>query len=269
MCMYSFEKNAYSISQEPRLKQDQIKDKNHNRVSNNKTANPSQITIKETDVSFSPQTTHSEKLKQKGCNPYNDRQDNPEQSRRMPNDPPSYSTWIMAFATFILAVFAGIQLLISRNSARRELRAYVFVEEVTIKNSIDPVKKPSITMSIKNYGQTPASNMIAVGTLAVHEYPLVSKLLQGPAGKGPISRFSIASNGSVYQEISLNRTLKPEEVEGLQGGNMAIYLFGNISYADVFKVKRSTNYRFMYNSYTGKVGTDTAMVACEYGNEAD
>jgi hypothetical protein len=49
---------------------------------------------------------------------------------------------------------------------------------------------------------------------------------------------------------------------------MAIYVFGEIKYKDIFKTERSTRFRMMYGG-GGGAAPDGALTFCEEGNDAN
>ncbi len=186
---------------------------------------------------------------------------------------------IIALLQFF-ALFAMFR--ITKSNGRRQLRAYVFIHEITLANvfgqipSGQPLNKPGPWISrpkegpinyiiIKNSGQTPAFEVRHVARIGIWEYPLKSKL--PILGIPPLTSVSTLPPGGEGGKIhALPKPLTPEQITALQKGIAAIYVYGEITYIDAFKIKRFTKYRY---SHTGPIGETMVMRACEEGNEAD
>jgi hypothetical protein len=58
-----------------------------------------------------------------------------------------------------------------QDTAERQLRAYVFVESAQVINVVDGSGSPEAHVVIKNYGQTPAYELVNVSGFAMDQYP--------------------------------------------------------------------------------------------------
>src|SRR5262249_51673089 len=93
-------------------------------------------------------------------------------------------TVILAFATAFL-YFATRDLVEgAEDTAKRQLRAYVFLDQMTI---ADPMGTPKISIRIKNYGSTPAYGVVFWSEGVLREYPLTSPLIRSRAEDSPVS----------------------------------------------------------------------------------
>jgi len=216
----------------------------------------------------------------------------PKNWRDVLNNPTDCFTGIIAIFTLCLFMAAAWHVVIAIRAARRQLRAYVFIKEVRIENVTGPPpvearlendtapgpwvyypsKGPIVTMAFKNFGQTPAYEVLHGADLCSHEFPLIGNSLPlqtKPDISQVVTKVAMPPSGEGVKILTMEKPLTPEEVKQLEVGKTAIYLYGEITYRDAFRKKRSTKYRYMYNGLTGTVGKTNAMTGCEEGNEAD
>jgi hypothetical protein len=185
-------------------------------------------------------------------------------------------------------VFVGyIQARRMRVTARQQLRAYMFVDNITIGNVTTPLAwevgggyaptgaeithpalGPVCRMVIKNTGQTPAHRVVNWGEIVLREFPLQGRLKLS-AHPLFITKTSIPTEGISSKNLVMGKPLLADDVGDLKRGQKAIYVFGYIKYRDAFGRRRRTNYQFMYGSFTGGIGINTAMTICEKGNTAN
>lgn len=170
-------------------------------------------------------------------------------------------------------------------TARRQLRAYVAVERGIIANVADPPTPkgekietvarilhpdagPTIQITIKNSGQTPAYDLVHWATARLDKFPLETELASMP---DPRSKYRNVVGPGIpeVKTIRLPKPLELPEKIGLREGSLAIYCWGEIVYRDAFGKRRYTRYRCMYGYMCGIIGVATDMVYCEEGNEAD
>jgi hypothetical protein len=194
---------------------------------------------------------------------------------------------LLVFVTVGLVLVGWIQARRMRVTARQQLRAYVFVDNIAVYNVTTPLawevgnnyqptgaeithsaRGPFVVMVIKNTGQTPANNVINWGDVILREFPLKGKL-PSPSGKALfVTKSSIPTGGVSTKTLSMPTPLLADEVGDLKRGTKAIYVFGYISYRDAFGRRRKTNYRFMYGAFTGGIGITTGMTISDEGNHA-
>jgi hypothetical protein len=194
-------------------------------------------------------------------------------------------TIIIAFATAVQAIALIITIIVMLRTTRRQLRAYVFVNDISIFNVANPLhplakdyKKtgaeisrpndgPIIAMTIKNSGQTPAYEVVNEGHMCIQEFPLISNLPTEPPSKF-ITKTAIPPGGITTKNLTM-RPLTKEEIAQLRNGTMAIYVYGKIIYKDTFGKISFTNFRVMHFAAAQIIGIGTGMTICDEGNEAN
>lgn len=199
-----------------------------------------------------------------------------ENWRRILKNPTSIFTGILAIFTIGLVVVGWFQFAAIRNTAKRQLRAYVFPEIIDIDNVEEPSPNhapegpPSITIKTKNSGQTPAYDVTWTGYMSIREYPLGPDGLPLPRRPSEhISKMHIPPGGIVYQTRQMNRPLTAAETFDLRKCKLALYIHGKIAYRDAFNKSRITRYRFFYNGLCAKSGRAPRWLAYKDGNEAN
>jgi len=174
-----------------------------------------------------------------------------------------WATWYLYRATKRLVGGA-------EDTAQRQLRAYVLVEGVHVKNAVSGEGQMLAQVTIKNFGQTPASEIVTVTGFAFGGWPLSRDLtLTIPESEftKPNRSRSVLGPTQTEHATTLVRAPTSDERQALITGQLAIVIYGEIRYLDAFKRQQTTKYRFMMG---GPVGTTTAghLAACEEGNEA-
>ncbi|HYM19503.1 MAG TPA: hypothetical protein VEW28_00700 [Candidatus Kapabacteria bacterium] len=170
-------------------------------------------------------------------------------------------TLLLVLVTAILAIASFWQIFISRSTARRQLRAYLYC--TTSPN--EPLQTNVIPFIIKNSGQTPAYNVVVWIISGIREFPLIRPLVGGNPTNTP-SRIAIHSN----MDIEINATLPPN-ITNFRGQNEALYFWGRIEYEDIFRKRHHTNFRF----HSFRVGIAkgefvvTEITPSHEGNEAN
>jgi len=172
------------------------------------------------------------------------------------------STVVLAVATIALALFSLCQVVIMSRSARRQLRAYVFVSTAEI--DIDDPQNLRASVSIKNSGQTPAYDLINRGGVTIGEVPLREALR--PRDREASLSKSALGPGEVLGKYFGTRPLTPDERAAVRSGSHAIYVYGEILYRDAFGRRRYSRYRFMHGGEAPI--RHRHLVVCEEGNEA-
>jgi hypothetical protein len=226
----------------------------------------------------------------------------PKEAKNTQNKPPNNyrespinktDTFIISDKTIAIAatIAAFLQFLglcvviyITIRNARRQLRAYVFIETVDLTNIFGnapagqplsigpwifrPPDGPIAHITIRNSGTTPAFEEIHISDIVMKEYPLKSKLVLPK--RAPYAGVAcIAPRVTTMTSIVMPHPLTPEELSELRDGKIAIYVHGEITYRDAFNKKHFTRYRLRHNGYSGIIGQTTVMNICEEGNEAN
>ncbi len=127
-------------------------------------------------------------------------------------------------------------------TAERQLRAYVHVSGAKIFD----VGKPDVRtaqVSVRNCGQTPAYNMRFWVGIGVREFPL-STTLEPPPAPFPMESDVLPPGTPSVMKVPVPR-LNAWEEGHLQSGDAAIYVYGRVTYMDVFNVSRRTDVLYM------------------------
>lgn len=182
----------------------------------------------------------------------------------------AYSTVVLAIVTTLLALFTfrlwkstGKLVIGAEKTAKRQLRAYVMIPQVTIKNITqqDGIVSQFVYIEAKNFGQTPATHCTYWVELSANEFPLKNVLKKTASTKD--SGVGVIAPSDTFTI----RTKIPLLSNGneIHGGRYALYVYGEFSYNDAFGGVQTTDFRFMRN---GKGWTsDGEMDMCEEGNE--
>jgi hypothetical protein len=150
---------------------------------------------------------------------------------------------------------------LSEDTAKRQLRAYVLVESVVA--SKDPRSKDGFgaVVTTKNFGMTPAKDLSEWVEITVADLPLTISL---PPHKPNNPSRSIVGPGVSTIQIPTMKKL-PDDIESAVLENRAaIYVYGEVQYADAFGERRTTKYRLMSSGQGHVLGL---YRACSEGNE--
>ena len=157
------------------------------------------------------------------------------------------ATFVMAAATIAIAVFAFYQACISRDTARRQLRAYVVAKPYRAFNVDDRGLIAQVYTTIVNVGATFARNV---------ERSVGVNILSGPVPEkfedlGPLTREEgkmVLAPGVEGYVIRNLRALQRDELAKLMTpeGELKLYAFGRITYDDVFGKPHVTTFCHAY-----------------------
>jgi hypothetical protein len=163
---------------------------------------------------------------------------------------------LLQFAALIATFF------LMRRTAERQLRAYIGVASGHLAvEFINGVFKPTVTIRVRNFGQTPAYHVHSKGsiTLAAEFSASLNERLLPIGGKNALFPQS-------DQRILLSQDFNnPPGTTPLE-----TFVFGYVSYRDAFGKQQRTNFRFTCISNAPQVpGPFQADLSpCEEGNEA-
>lgn len=150
------------------------------------------------------------------------------------------------------------------NTARRQLRAYVAIEDARI-NRVDAGAKPEALLTIRNFGQTPAyrfavsaqTDFVLVGAEthpAPDDPPVLGHLAPG-------AEFRVAAQ-SLY-------TLNMSSLMQLQNGAANVFVHGIIRYVDTFGQPHFTRFRTTMGGPHHEIPSHRVLISCYEGNETD
>ena len=155
----------------------------------------------------------------------------------------------VSLLTLLGTVFVGWTLLETRNTSRRELRAYVFADSVGVYllKSQTPRSengKVGSTIVIRNSGQTPAYDVVHWCSLVCHpihrEEELVIPLITD------VVKTNLPPGGAMHANRRIIAHLTRHDQQEMREGRSALYVFGRIVYRDAFNRMQHTIYRFAY-----------------------
>lgn len=182
--------------------------------------------------------------------------------------------WVAAISTIVstAAVLVAIGLTyqanaIARDTAKRQLRAYIGVTASSI--SISPDNKGFIIqVELKNAGQTPAYEVAIMGESFGADYPLTNERAFGPLEDG--HRCPLYPGDSLYgvyalkaEGVSADLVMKQVQTSG----NMGLYVQGLCEYLDAFGERHTTQFRYVCG---GRIALTSGMImhAALTGNTA-
>lgn len=169
--------------------------------------------------------------------------------------------WIV-IGTLILAGASIFQIEIARRTAKRQLRAYVLIDNggvydasriglqesqpnvVLLTNFTNFI---AVDLVIKNSGQTPAGHVVHWAQLAISD--VANEYLLVPPENLEESQASVIGPGQVNTKslLFLPFPLAPPVIAQIVSHDKGIYVYGKIVYRDIFKRRRTTTYRLRYS----------------------
>ncbi len=154
--------------------------------------------------------------------------------------------WIALGTVFL--VFIGIgALCISRDTEKRQLRAYVAPVVRSWRGLING-KPLGVEFAMVNYGQTPASHFTKRGTIEIMPFPLPKKYIfiipQEPIEQ--VTNVFPKAENPLTGWIQYVRPFTEAEIIEITSDttHRRAYVFGTLAYSDVFGEAHVTNYCF-------------------------
>lgn len=208
-------------------------------------------------------------------------------AREIQEEVSKWTRWVGIFtgalvvATILLAGPAIWQAIIARQTMRRQLRAYVGYHNATIGWLRDGDRdsygyrpeRPGHAIAgivIKNYGQTPAHDVMHIGGVVISEYPDPSNPM-----RISVESFQGAARSVMFPNDEAGTTVNHHQLTDAQWTALhehhRFYVHGVIRYRDVFGMEHETRYRVVYPK-TGippETGDGGRMDYCKDGNEYD
>lgn len=143
----------------------------------------------------------------------------------------------------VAAIFAFYQLDLATVSAERQQRAYVMIEAAGVYD-VEEGKRPFFKATIKNFGNTPAIDVMWFPLVSLGAYPRKPTTADFPQIQ---YKSNLPPSGERQEWGILDHLLTKDEVESLQKNTSAIYLDALITYTDVFKKSRRTIFKSIAN----------------------
>jgi hypothetical protein len=188
----------------------------------------------------------------------------------------SVAIWIGFFGAVILALGFSINLqkivldweakpIGPTESEINRQRAYVLVEASEIRY-LAQQRPVEVWISLKNNGLTPAFELERWATIFATKFPN-TKFERAIFGS---ARSVLGPSGAVdFGPIRMSRDLTFAESEEVAKGTMAIYVYGEIRYRDIYQITRCTNFRLMYRGTGGRPAGPAALEQLPEGNNYD
>jgi hypothetical protein len=133
------------------------------------------------------------------------------------------------------------QAMIAEDTEQRQLRAYVGVEDHKLSN-VGSGQRPHWEITIKNFGQTPATG-VSYRVASVIDYSqsptkLSEKPFEGSGILFPGDRMTPTND--------VTNPLTPVDMTGISSGNTLFHVYGQVKYRDAFGERRCTKFRLMF-----------------------
>lgn len=155
-----------------------------------------------------------------------------------------------------------------KDTAKRELRAYLSYEEGSIINFTGD--QPRVQIRIANSGQTPAYKIAARVVIAFLKWPL-----ENPAPAFPLSDEIEQRSGPcgprshfILSRVLTDPPLPANRMSLLARKDAALFVYGEVRYEDVFGDPHSVKFRLAHGGQT-EVHPLGNLATCEEGNDAD
>jgi hypothetical protein len=166
--------------------------------------------------------------------------------------------------TFLLIAVGVAQVTIMRFTARRQLRAYVFIESVEF-SDIEIGASPTVVIKVKNYGQTPAYDLGQWAAVGLDTFP-VPQHPPGPLPNSDLPRRALGNGDVASLHPAPDRVpLNQADMAAIDAAQSAIWVVGEVRYRDVFRKRRYTRFRLFLNSEKRMSG----FAAHHEGNKAN
>jgi hypothetical protein len=153
-------------------------------------------------------------------------------------------TGVLAISTVGLWVATILSLRHARETAERQLRAYVCVAKGMIKN-FSPDKIPEVVVWLKNVGQTPAYDVQS--WLAIEGDSLPRKKPFKSDWKFTDHKSVIGPGEGSTILIDTEAPITAKYIDAIKDRRWAIWGYGLIRYRDAFGKNRTTEFRLIYN----------------------
>jgi hypothetical protein len=148
----------------------------------------------------------------------------------------------------------------AKESAQTELRAYVGLHEAKL-TKLTAGGHAKVLLQFKNSGRTPAHKVTA---WTKYKYDAVPEGIARKSLK-PTSRSSIGPDGVISRVVELERALTSADLRLIRAGGAAIYVYGEVTYEDVFGQPHTTPFNLIH----GAECAAGELLVCETGNDAN
>ncbi|MEA2821698.1 MAG: hypothetical protein QOJ86_3702 [Bradyrhizobium sp.] len=176
---------------------------------------------------------------------------------RTPNKPRrdhvDYITLIALLAAFAAACYAGYwtkQLAIdAQQTAKRQFRAYVLYEGGTV-NVYPSRANYTVTVSVRNSGQTPAYHLLYSWDSKVLDFPLRDDPEFPNLGNEESA--DVASSSTVTLGDRRTFSISDEDLVAVRDRRKAIFVWANLKYVDTFQEQQTAKFFAVNSSETNQ-----------------
>jgi hypothetical protein len=166
-----------------------------------------------------------------------------------------------ADASTMAAAAAERTVEVMQATARQQLRAYLFTGPSEVGPWDGSETSPTVILTIKNYGQTPAYDFVVHGSQTIGPYDYDGELPQIPDVEPP-SKGSVPPGETRFVRLR-HMTIVPDDILAIKDGSRSIFVHGTLQYRDIFGQQHTTKFR-------SRLLTDLRVLrALSVGNEAD
>jgi hypothetical protein len=159
-------------------------------------------------------------------------------------------TGLLVLVTIPLTLVGLCQSRIASKTAKRQLRAYVFISDSEISDIMSD-QKLTAKIVVKNFGQTPAYNVDASIGAATGPFPLINEL---PPAVTNTKNINIGPGGGITLNYDGDGPAAIEWRPHFTQKIGAVYVYGTIKYRDAFRAKRFTDFRLYKGGDAGISG---------------
>ena len=172
-------------------------------------------------------------------------------------------TLVLALAT--VALWRATTELVTgeHNTAKRQLRAYIGVAIGRVeKFSSSTLVEGSVI--VKNFGQTPAYNLVQTSVLLPARFPFVGSVGELLSNAGPAKTLALLNPMQDFLAGGISQRLyTDDEISKINDGReWRLYLVGTITYRDAFGEPHYTNFCFDHSGET--IRTNRGVDICDF-----
>jgi hypothetical protein len=120
-------------------------------------------------------------------------------------------------------------------------------------------------IEVKNFGQTPAYKVRLRYMIELREFPTNRPFVV--PDNPQVSVAVLPPTAPIHDAFRPPQILGPNQRQRLNDGAAAIYIYGLITYEDIFEEPRETVFRYMIGGNVG-ISPEGAVRICEEGNRA-
>lgn len=141
---------------------------------------------------------------------------------------------------------------VTRDTAEWQLRSYLCLEQISV-SRFETGQTIEVETIIKNTGQTPARNVVGYTAIMCDRFPLDKEFPEIVRGTVPAFQTEVGHGGIVRGVIPTKTPVSAETIQSIINGNVAVYVWGEVPYKDIFGKEWFTRYRkYMTRPQEGK-----------------